>query len=227
MQSYRVSVGLYISEQDLDIADFLNELHRGGEAHIKWIAALLLLDQAGKKAFCASPFNPKGKLPLPTPAPVPPKPSKAPTQLLFGGRTELPVEDAPNNKWNYGWQKRGEHGEVIFGSVINLSFSGSEIVGILNSLKQRHIKVSTYIKSLIHASFNPQPGAISLNKESINDILKTTLFHTPKAPPAPTLTSTKAPSLLSPETSSDTIIDFTEDDPTPPMSKNPLLNYID
>lgn len=141
MSSKRISVGILITPSDADIAAYLNSLRDAGEKPATWLSGMLIANEIGEDFpipdFRNQTFQVK-------------KRSAAQAQnsgLLFGSGST--VQTSEPEHWEYGWQVRGPHGEIVEGTVVSVSFCRPEVVAILRKMKENHLKIATYLKALI------------------------------------------------------------------------------
>lgn len=176
MVKKRKNVGLYISEDNGDIADWINALKRDNESPAKWISGLLVAEKTGKTPLRLS-ISKTATCPTPTKTVANPlNPGNKPAISMFGTGSSINQKSVLQNdtstKWKYGWQVKNENGEFTTGSVINLSFCRYEIVDILTELNKLGIKLATYIKALIAKSLHEQDSCPLLTKDKLDAMLR-------------------------------------------------------
>lgn len=141
MSSKRISVGILITPSDADIAAYLNSLRDAGEKPAKWLSGMLIANEIGNDFpipdFRNQTFKPKI---------IHSSPQN--TGLLFGSGSTVQTSSSPEH-WDYGWQVRGPHGEIIEGTVVSVSFCRPEVVAILRKMRENNLKISTYLKALM------------------------------------------------------------------------------
>ena len=153
MSRQRLNVGVLITAQDADIAAFFNILLQAGQRPAKWLSAMLVakimeipfsIPNLRNSEFC--------------------KPLKEPTpSILFGN-------GSAGEKPRYGWQVRGSHGEIIEGSVVNLSFCRPEIIQIILQMRKNEIRSSTYLKELIRHDM--ECGETEMTEKDVDRLLR-------------------------------------------------------
>lgn len=134
------SVSLYITDRDVDVANWINYLASRGETPMPYIVGLIAADALGVEL-----------------API------------WDGTTVDPAENGEQyyhgKKWSYGWGWRGDHGEVVERTAVCISICKPEIIQVIDDLARRDIKVSVYIKALLKQNFASQvPGTTSLRE---------------------------------------------------------------
>ena len=143
MSSKRISVGILITPSDADIAAYLNSLRDSGQKPAKWLSGMLIANETGDEFpipdFRGEKFQKK---------PISQTPVSGGNGLLFGTGTSFD-EPLVSDKWEYGWQVRGPKGEIVEGTVVSVSFCRPEVVAILRSMKENHLKIATYLKALM------------------------------------------------------------------------------
>jgi len=126
----RISIGIYISPIDADIAAWFNLLKRSGQSYTRWIKALLA-------AYALNDSVRIGVIDR-----------KAP---LIRGKNGEPGRNTVEKKggFHYGWQIRGPDGEYVIGSTINVCVPKQDLQPILEEAWSNGHKLSTFVKSLI------------------------------------------------------------------------------
>lgn len=211
MPSKRISVGILITPSDADIAAYLNSLRDSGQKPAKWLSGMLIANETGEEFpipdFRGEQFQKKS---------VPKSPAN--NGLLFGSGSSFD-EPMVTDKWEYGWQVRGPKGEIVEGTVISVSFCRPEVVAILRSMRENHLKIATYLKALMR--HNMALKGTPVTEFRLNQIMReyylkkgrpekgedSLIFLNPVSVPAPAV--------------SDPVPVFDDD-----TEKNPLLGYI-
>lgn len=204
MPPKRVNVGILITPSDADIAAYLNSLRDAGQKPVKWLSGMLVANDVGEEFPIPDYRN----------AQFPPKPSATPpaptggTGLLFG--TGASFNQTPG-KWEYGWQVRGSKGEIIEGTVVSVVFCRPEVVAILNSLRENHLKIATYLKALMRHNMSLRGTPVSM--AGLDQILRENYLGKKESEP---IVIDPGPKMKPPTPE---IIDLNAE-------KNPLLDYI-
>lgn len=211
MPSRRISVGILITPSDADIAAYLNSLRDSGQKPAKWLSGMLIANEIGDDFpipdFRGEQFQKKSAAK-----------TSANNGLLFGSGSSFD-EPMVSDKWEYGWQVRGPKGEIIEGTVVSVSFCRPEVVAILRSMRENHLKIATYLKALMR--HNMALKGTPVTEFRLNQIMReyylkkgrsekekeSAIFLDPAPVPAPTI--------------SDPMPVFDDN-----AEKNPLLGYI-
>jgi hypothetical protein len=236
----RITVGIYIAEDDLDVLAWFNLLKANGFPLSKWVSILLIAEEIGEAldigAITEEEINRlrtlEGIAQITEAAPV-----KRPQTIMFGTGNAQAQQKPKSTEWTYGWHIKAKDGTYKVGSVINISIARKNIQSILIGLRNRKIQVSTRIKALVrkyvaYESTLRAPIGIDANrmlsqfqlKDSSRQVEKGTKISAPKK-------EQKIP--LAEEGRADIVVvpppSAPEPAPTPPAPqkpKNPLLDYI-
>lgn len=217
--SKRMTIGIMITKDDLDIAAWFNMMKREGQNASKWIAGMFaaydmgeILD-AGAVAACSllhpkSPSQPviSGNRPQSSP--------NRPQTLLFGSGkavTSAPVKPAAS-KFNYGWTVKGPNGEYIVGSVINVSIARQEILPIIDRIRSSGHQLAPFVKALIRQSIAREESERPPSINALNQIFARFLLSAKPEPVQPKVIPVAPAPQPKPEATQ--------------KPKNPLLRYI-
>lgn len=215
MATKRISVGILITPSDADIAAYLNSLRDSGKKPAKWLSGMLIANETGEDFpipdFRGETFQNKQTT----------TPSSSGGGLLFGSGNSS-ADLSASDKWEYGWQVRGPHGEIVEGTVVSVSFCRPEVVSILNTMKENHLKIATYLKALMRHNMSLEGRPVTDSR--LDQIMREYYLNRGRRSNA-----TSQAILLDPDPTPST---FTTPSPTAPSSfeesgeKNPLLDYI-
>lgn len=125
------NIGIYIGEDDKDIAAWFNLLQRSGQSRSKWVRGLLAAYALGK-----------------------------PLQIGIIDRRAPLIRDgpmsgdtvSPEGRFHHGWHVRGPNREYVIGSVINVSVESSDIQDVLDEAWENGHRRAPFVKSLIRGS---------------------------------------------------------------------------
>lgn len=150
MSKHRYNVGILITAHDADIAAYLNFLLSNKQTPAMWLSAMVVAYEMGKTFsipdFRSAEFS---KDSSPTHAVLGPL-GAAP--LIFG--TGSTIQQKSKDKWGYGWQVRGNNGEFVQGSVVNVSFCRPEVIRILQGMRQKDYKIASFLKELMRQNMS-------------------------------------------------------------------------
>jgi len=213
--SKRLNIGVYIGPDDLDIAAWFNLLRDNDLSRAKWIKGLLAAYSLDKSLDIGT--------------------------ISFASLSENNTA-AENDKFGYGWQVKGQNGEFVQGSVVNISIGKSEVVPILEEAWTNNRHLATFIKALIRKNLKvgekvvlPKPGHLKkmyaefLVKENSKPLHTDKSVEQPTDPAVSTPTPTSEPSTIvateptnvTPEVSTSPKT-HTIPDPAPPPVKTPV-----
>ena len=133
MARQRLNVGVLITEADADVAAFFNALMQADQKPAKWLSGMLAAYAQG------IPFSVPD---LRGAEFVDPKPEPT-AGMMFGNGS------VSGDTRKYGWQVRGPHGEIVKGSVVNVSFCRGEIIDVLLKMRSQEVRSATFLKELI------------------------------------------------------------------------------
>lgn len=221
----RLTIGVMITKDDLDIAAWFNMMKREGQNASKWIAGMFAAYEIGEMLNAGSvaiaPLNP----PLSSPPKISPSHAQSSSNrsqtLLFGsGKAGISAQtQKSSSKYSYGWTVKGPNGEYVVGSVVNVSIARQEILPIIDQVRKEGHQLAPFVKALIRqsiaiADFDRPPSINALNQIFARFLLSQKK-STPATQPIPKI-----------ETQS------SQKQQTTPISggttkpKNPLLQYI-
>ena len=150
MSKHRYNVGILITAHDADIAAYLNFLLSNKQTPAMWLSAMVVAYEMGKP-FSIPDFRSAEFPKDPSPSPAVPGPLGA-APLIFG--TGSTIQQKPKDKWGYGWQVRGNNGEFVQGSVVNISFCRPEVIHILQGMRQKDFKIASFLKELMRQNMS-------------------------------------------------------------------------
>lgn len=132
------SIGIALTKQDKDLVVWLNMLRQEGMHPRTWIQAVLLAEQAGVSLDAGGVY-------LPSKVPRQPRSASPP---MFGDDTAGASPFSPRAQ-TPGWDKRGENGAFVVGSILTIRISRPVMLRVLSNLAGRHKKLSSYIKAIL------------------------------------------------------------------------------
>ena len=154
----RLTIGIMITKDDLDIAAWFNMMKREGQNASKCIAGMFAAYDMGEMLdageVACSPIAPTSA----TPSTIAPNRATSsnnrPQTLLFGsGKATASAQSKPTaSKYSYGWTVKGPNGEYIVGSVINVSIARQEILPVIAKVRSNGHQLAPFVKALIRQS---------------------------------------------------------------------------
>jgi len=134
-------ISICFSQNDRELIAWVNMLRAEKQSVSAWVQALLLAEDVGVDidagAVYVPEINPAVRLNI---KPIPAK------SVMFGDDTE-PKQTKPAIK--FGWQIRGEAGEITAGSILSIRVTRPVIIALIDALKQTHKRLGPYIKAVI------------------------------------------------------------------------------
>ena len=221
----RLTIGIMITKDDLDIAAWFNLMKREGQNVSKWIAGMFaayemgeMLDAGAVAVVSLDPLSPSP--PKISPSRIQSSTNR-PQTLLFGSGqvgTSAPAKK-PASKYSYGWTVKGPNGEYVVGSVINVSIARQEILPVIDRVRKDGHQLAPFVKALIRQSIaisdSDRPPSINALNQIFARFLLSQKKPTPTTQPIPKEESQmpqKQQTKPSPEAQA--------------KPKNPLLQYI-
>ena len=220
----RLTIGIMITKDDLDIAAWFNMMKREGQNASKWIAGMFAAYDMGEMLdageVACRPIAPTSA----TPSTIAPNRATSsnnrPQTLLFGsGKATASAQSKPTaSKYSYGWTVKGPNGEYIVGSVINVSIARQEILPVIAKVRSNGHQLAPFVKALIRQSIAASSIERPPSINSLNQIFARYLLSSKMKSPAAVKPEPKIEPVIKPEP---------KQEPTESHKpKNPLLQYI-
>lgn len=143
MSKNRLNVGLLMTKGDADIAAYLNSLRDADELPARWLSAMVTANQLGIPFSIADYRGARFSSPQKTQ-------QQSVNQMMFGSGSSISAAQKLS-KWLYGWQVRGRQGEVVEGTVVNVSFCRPEVISALKEMRSSGVASATFLKELIRS----------------------------------------------------------------------------
>lgn len=160
----RVNIGVYIGQEDSDIAAWFNLLQENKQNRARWVQGLFAA-YAIHKSLPIGMVNPYA--PLIRNEEVGESRGEGPMFGLGSSQSEILRRD----RYGYGWQIRGPHREFIIGSVINISISKAEILLVIEEAWKNGHNLATFLKALIRKNLIYGEQSVPPRLETLQKVL--------------------------------------------------------
>lgn len=208
MQKKRLSIGISIGANDMDIANWYNMLVSCHLSIHLWTSYLVMAYLSNEE------------IDIGTAAMAKPTVSPGSSSILFGSG------NAQKQKKKRGWTVKGEQGEYICGSIVMVTIYNPVVIMALQDLKEKGFGYAGIIKMLIRrylklGTENIPPADISgflLRYEAPSDVLRRIETEIPKQPAKPEIKPKQQQKLPEP---------IHTQKKTEQKKRNPLLDLIE